>query len=908
MHSFKRESTSSSDTNGCQEFLAELNQGYEKAVLHAQLESKFQMGGLLLQDKTSSKHAEGIAYLIEAAEGGHLIAIYNYAWYLEHGGLIEKNLTLAIEWYAKLAEIKHIPLTLYPNLNLKELIDTAKFKTALYFLHEKEEKKRMKAFLWFCDLDKQGNLHASYFVANIYLEQSVSKNKEDATKLVRKGLDKLSELAKRKYGKAELALGKMFLGEFGIIKNVDLAEYYFTCAAVHGESEAYYQLSKIYDEREAYAVSFEFLERAAKLGFTPALFDLGVRLYEGIHLPDIETVDKKQGLELIKTAAQKGNAAAQKKYATIQAAEFESTNSPAKKIVHFVQSISALHALSMDANPLVKVFNGATLNNDQLSDTQVENYAQFVVASLPNSYERERFFNMTKAANTIVKQSLSTETIPQITSTTKQAKNRKKGSQTYLFNTSKPRKPKTNFSVNTSNTEINEVSCSEQIITHDDNKEDLLKTESVTEPKLPVKDKPKKKKKAKRNMGNRNPSKITSDNDEQESDSAIFSVGTSVISIELPDYIKQVLAKLEQGGYQAYVHGGFSRDTLLKLKPRDVDIITNRPSHEIPHIVEAKPHPHVTDLFVIINDNFPFKIDICYRDALNTSIIAEAKEGDFKFNKIFVNQHNCIVYPSQEELAKIVADGGKPKTISFYHNSFTEYPSLLLRYMDYIARGFPVSYTPRDLKKYLPNLLDKNKIEAEKVDFYFCKLFMSGNAVKSYEVIHRFGAFPYILPEFKINNEQASIWLKLKLGEVDAKFNEKKYLAKHRIYALFIVASIDAASVKAIPSQDQFIEYAKALLNKCSVSKNSESITLVNNKIFDYACLLRALLFDIFTQDTFSVTMNQYENSNKHMQAAISPQQSVYTSNTLFKSHVEANLPKSLIIQQDSAKLGASFK
>ena len=45
--------------------------------------------------------------------------------------------------------------------------------------------------------------------------------------------------------------------------------------------------------------------------------------------------------------------------------------------------------------------------------------------------------------------------------------------------------------------------------------------------------------------------------------------------MKIPEYVKSLVEKLEQAGFEAYVVGGCVRDLLMGLKPKDWDITTN---------------------------------------------------------------------------------------------------------------------------------------------------------------------------------------------------------------------------------------------------------------------------------------------------------------------------------------------
>ena len=50
---------------------------------------------------------------------------------------------------------------------------------------------------------------------------------------------------------------------------------------------------------------------------------------------------------------------------------------------------------------------------------------------------------------------------------------------------------------------------------------------------------------------------------------------------ELPNSITEVIATLTRAGFDAYIVGGGVRDTLLGLRPKDFDAVTDAKPHEI---------------------------------------------------------------------------------------------------------------------------------------------------------------------------------------------------------------------------------------------------------------------------------------------------------------------------------------
>ncbi|HOZ88890.1 MAG TPA: CCA tRNA nucleotidyltransferase, partial [Bacilli bacterium] len=73
--------------------------------------------------------------------------------------------------------------------------------------------------------------------------------------------------------------------------------------------------------------------------------------------------------------------------------------------------------------------------------------------------------------------------------------------------------------------------------------------------------------------------------------------------------IKSVLEKIEQNGYEAYLVGGFVRDSLLGIKTTDIDICTNALPKDLATIFEDQYKiDNSYGVIKIINDKFNFDI------------------------------------------------------------------------------------------------------------------------------------------------------------------------------------------------------------------------------------------------------------------------------------------------------------
>ena len=57
--------------------------------------------------------------------------------------------------------------------------------------------------------------------------------------------------------------------------------------------------------------------------------------------------------------------------------------------------------------------------------------------------------------------------------------------------------------------------------------------------------------------------------------------------MKIPEYVENIMEKLEGAGYEAYLVGGCVRDLLMERKPYDWDITTNAKPDEIQKIFKT---------------------------------------------------------------------------------------------------------------------------------------------------------------------------------------------------------------------------------------------------------------------------------------------------------------------------------
>lgn len=148
---------------------------------------------------------------------------------------------------------------------------------------------------------EQNDAAAQYFIGRNYLVgKSVPVNKSEAAKWFTKA-------AEQNYAKAEYELGMLYLRGEGVTQNYQAAFKLMTSAAKRNLADAQFVLGKMH-LKEISGLSkpdeaVKWLEKAAIRNHTPAMYTLGKLFYEG----KVVSVNKKQGKELIKDAAELGD-------------------------------------------------------------------------------------------------------------------------------------------------------------------------------------------------------------------------------------------------------------------------------------------------------------------------------------------------------------------------------------------------------------------------------------------------------------------------------------------------------------------------------------------------------------------------------------------------------------------------
>lgn len=232
--------------------------------------------------------------------------------------------------------------------------------------------------------------------------------------------------------------------------------------------------------------------------------------------------------------------------------------------------------------------------------------------------------------------------------------------------------------------------------------------------------------------------------------------------MQLPQEVKNILEKLSEAGYEAYIVGGCVRDLLLKKEPKDWDITTNAKPEEIQKIfkdtiyentfgtVAVKTGSKNPDLAII--EITPYRIEGKYTDKRHPDQIQFAKtleedlsRRDFTINSLAMDGDGKIVdvFDGQNDIKSKTI-----KTVNRPEDRFSEDALRLLRAVRFATvLGFEVE--GKTLKAIKKNSEWLQAISKERIRDEFVKIIESDNAYDGVILLEEAGLLQYIIPELR---------------------------------------------------------------------------------------------------------------------------------------------------------------
>lgn len=248
---------------------------------------------------------------------------------------------------------------------------------------------------------------------------------------------------------------------------------------------------------------------------------------------------------------------------------------------------------------------------------------------------------------------------------------------------------------------------------------------------------------------------------------------------KIPDAVKNVLEKLEDAGYEAYIVGGCVRDLIMGKEPKDWDVATNAKPEEVMKIfpdsfyenefgtVGVKVEKFIKSGFLNperehdVVEVTTFRIESKYSDKrrpdkveFTRSLEEDLNRRDFTINAIALklktkneklkNEYEIIdLYNGQEDVKKKII-----RTVGDPHKRFDEDALRMMRAVRFHAElGFNIEKkTLEAIKKYSKDL---KHIALERIKEELTRIILSDNPSEGINVLHQTGLLDYIIPELE---------------------------------------------------------------------------------------------------------------------------------------------------------------
>ncbi len=238
--------------------------------------------------------------------------------------------------------------------------------------------------------------------------------------------------------------------------------------------------------------------------------------------------------------------------------------------------------------------------------------------------------------------------------------------------------------------------------------------------------------------------------------------------------IKNILKKIELNGFEAYLVGGFVRDSLLGISTNDIDICTNALPKDLIKIFKNVTPTNYGNINIKIKkynfDITTYRSDEIYENSKLISnnyvnnLIKDLERRDFTINAILMNSKGEII-----DLIAGVEDLNSKK-VKVIGNTFKKLESDALRILRAIRISTTLDFALDDklisgINKYKNNLklLSKEKIRNE-IDI----ILLSSNVYKGIKLLKEFGIDKIIGIEFNnlvSINDLNGLWAQITLKE-----------------------------------------------------------------------------------------------------------------------------------------------
>jgi tRNA nucleotidyltransferase (CCA-adding enzyme) len=246
--------------------------------------------------------------------------------------------------------------------------------------------------------------------------------------------------------------------------------------------------------------------------------------------------------------------------------------------------------------------------------------------------------------------------------------------------------------------------------------------------------------------------------------------------MNIPQEVENILNKLREAGFEAYIVGGCVRDLLRKVEPNDWDITTKAKPKEIQQVMEKaglktfyenefftvgvvwpKKHKKEKEIKEIPDDIIEvttFRSEAKYSDKRHPDKVEFAEtlkedlsRRDFTVNAMAINREKEIIDPfkgKQDLEKKIIRAVGSPK------ERFAEDALRMLRAVRFsVSLGKDWKIEEKTTEAIKENSSSLKAVSEERIRDELIKIVMSERAAEGIELLRQFSLLTYIIPELE---------------------------------------------------------------------------------------------------------------------------------------------------------------
>lgn len=226
--------------------------------------------------------------------------------------------------------------------------------------------------------------------------------------------------------------------------------------------------------------------------------------------------------------------------------------------------------------------------------------------------------------------------------------------------------------------------------------------------------------------------------------------------IELGENEKYILETIQKYG-EGYIVGGYVRDSLLGLKPKDCDFVTNLSYEKLLEIFKEFHPKEIGKAFGIIQIKYKgihyeiakYRKDIGVPEdrreqevEFTDNIMEDLKRRDFTINAVaFDGENYRYVEHAVEDIMNknLRFVGGAPERIK-------EDPLRVMRFIRFLVTKN--LNNKNDIKQILPYIPLVKKLSMERMRDEFSKIITADDAHSAIELLEKTGILEYLIPEW----------------------------------------------------------------------------------------------------------------------------------------------------------------